>query len=337
MTDCAFDVSGFGFSGVPGVIIGHNARIAWGFTNLTTDVTDLYLEKVEGDSYWRDGALVPLEERTETIRGRGRGRRRAAHPLHGQRTHPLGRQRRLRCDRRPIPSPALTGVAAAARIGPRGRVRRQPEVDGAAAGHGGGIHLRAEPRAVLRGLPRGSRAVRRAGAEPRLCRRRRQHRLPDARQAPDPRGGRRLDAAAGLGFDLRVAGLHPLRRAAVLAQSRRRLHRHRQQRRRQRRLSLPPHPRLGLRMACRAHRRPPAAEVRDGQAHGRRHARHPGRQRVRDGQGAGSGLYGRLHRPPRTGCRSRPAALVGRAEHRRIRCRGLRERAVGPARARISS
>jgi penicillin amidase len=65
--DCAYNVAGFGFSGVPGVIIGHNGRIAWGFTNLTTDVTDLYLEKVEGDSYWRDGALVPLEVRTETL------------------------------------------------------------------------------------------------------------------------------------------------------------------------------------------------------------------------------------------------------------------------------
>lgn len=65
--ECAFDVAGFGFSGVPGVIIGHNDRIAWGFTNLTTDVTDLYLEKVEGDQYWRDGELVPLEVRTETL------------------------------------------------------------------------------------------------------------------------------------------------------------------------------------------------------------------------------------------------------------------------------
>ena len=69
--DCAFDVAGFGFSGVPGVIIGHNDRIAWGFTNLTTDVTDLYLEKVDGDSYWRDGALVPLEVRTETLKVAG--------------------------------------------------------------------------------------------------------------------------------------------------------------------------------------------------------------------------------------------------------------------------
>lgn len=65
--ECGFDVAGFGFSGVPGVVIGHNADIAWGFTNLTTDVTDLYVEKVEGDEYWRDGALVPLDVRTETI------------------------------------------------------------------------------------------------------------------------------------------------------------------------------------------------------------------------------------------------------------------------------
>ena len=64
---CPFEVSGFSFSGVPGVVIGHNSRVAWGFTNLTTDVTDLYLEKVQDGQYWRDGQLVPLEERTEII------------------------------------------------------------------------------------------------------------------------------------------------------------------------------------------------------------------------------------------------------------------------------
>lgn len=69
--ECPFDVAGFSFSGLPGVIIGHNDRIAWGFTNLTTDVTDLYLEKVQGDSYWYDGALVPLETRTETFQVAG--------------------------------------------------------------------------------------------------------------------------------------------------------------------------------------------------------------------------------------------------------------------------
>lgn len=65
--DCPFDVGGFSFSGLPGIVIGHNQTVAWGFTNLTTDVTDLYIERVEGDEYWRDGALVPLEESTETI------------------------------------------------------------------------------------------------------------------------------------------------------------------------------------------------------------------------------------------------------------------------------
>lgn len=68
---CAFDVTGFGFAGMPGVIIGHNADIAWGFTNLTTDVTDLYIESLEGDAYWRDGELVPLEIRTETLKVAG--------------------------------------------------------------------------------------------------------------------------------------------------------------------------------------------------------------------------------------------------------------------------
>lgn len=68
---CPFDVSGFGFSGVPGIIIGHNASIAWGFTNLTTDVVDLYIEKLEGDQYWRDGELVDLDIRTETLKVAG--------------------------------------------------------------------------------------------------------------------------------------------------------------------------------------------------------------------------------------------------------------------------
>ncbi len=64
---CPFNVGGFTFSGLPGVVIGHNAKVAWGFTNLTTDVADLYIEKIEGDSYWYDGELVPLETRTETV------------------------------------------------------------------------------------------------------------------------------------------------------------------------------------------------------------------------------------------------------------------------------
>ncbi|HSP75625.1 MAG TPA: penicillin acylase family protein [Cryobacterium sp.] len=64
---CPFDLAGFGFSGLPGIIIGHNAQVAWGFTNLGPDVADLYLEKVTGDSYEYDGVQKPLLARTETI------------------------------------------------------------------------------------------------------------------------------------------------------------------------------------------------------------------------------------------------------------------------------
>jgi penicillin amidase len=52
---------------MPGVIIGHNERIAWGLTNLGPDVADLYLERVEGDAYEFDGVMLPLTMHEETI------------------------------------------------------------------------------------------------------------------------------------------------------------------------------------------------------------------------------------------------------------------------------
>ncbi|HET6919620.1 MAG TPA: penicillin acylase family protein [Jiangellaceae bacterium] len=65
--ECPFEVDGFSFSGVPGVVIGHNDRIAWGFTDLRPDVTDLYLEKIDGDSYLVGDMMVPMDTREETI------------------------------------------------------------------------------------------------------------------------------------------------------------------------------------------------------------------------------------------------------------------------------
>jgi penicillin G amidase len=64
---CPFQVGGFSFSGVPGVIIGHNDRIAWGFSNLNPDVTDLYLERIDGDAYLVGDEMVPMDTREETI------------------------------------------------------------------------------------------------------------------------------------------------------------------------------------------------------------------------------------------------------------------------------
>jgi penicillin G amidase len=41
---CPYDVTGVTFPGVPGVVLGHNARIAWGVTNVEPDVQDLVIE-----------------------------------------------------------------------------------------------------------------------------------------------------------------------------------------------------------------------------------------------------------------------------------------------------
>lgn len=70
-TECPFDVTGFSFSGLPGVVIGHNDRVAWGFTNLGPDVTDLYVEQVEGDLYRVGEGWLPMDTRSETIRVAG--------------------------------------------------------------------------------------------------------------------------------------------------------------------------------------------------------------------------------------------------------------------------
>ena len=71
VTACPFDVAGFTFSGFPGVVIGHNARVAWGFTNLPADVTDLYLERVVAGRVEHDGAYEPVVTRPEVIKVRG--------------------------------------------------------------------------------------------------------------------------------------------------------------------------------------------------------------------------------------------------------------------------
>jgi penicillin amidase len=68
---CQYDVSGYTFAGMPGVVIGHNQNISWGMTNSGVDVTDLYLEKLSGDGYLYDGKTVPFTTRRETIKVAG--------------------------------------------------------------------------------------------------------------------------------------------------------------------------------------------------------------------------------------------------------------------------
>jgi penicillin G amidase len=70
----ALDVSGVAIPGVPGVVLGHNARLAWGATTAGYDVTDVYAETLTagGDAVMFRGRPVPLETIRERIEIKGR-------------------------------------------------------------------------------------------------------------------------------------------------------------------------------------------------------------------------------------------------------------------------
>ncbi|GIG19728.1 penicillin amidase [Cellulomonas chitinilytica] len=68
---CPYDVAGFANAGMPGVVIGHDAHLAWGLTNLGADVTDFFLERVDGDTTVVDDGTAPITQRQETIKVNG--------------------------------------------------------------------------------------------------------------------------------------------------------------------------------------------------------------------------------------------------------------------------
>ena len=71
---CPYDVAGVSFPGVPGVVLGHNARIAWGATNVDPDVQDLVIEQpdpADPTHYIADGESKPFDVRTEEIKVKG--------------------------------------------------------------------------------------------------------------------------------------------------------------------------------------------------------------------------------------------------------------------------
>ncbi len=76
----AFNVAGVSMPGVPGIILGRNEKVAWGVTNLMTDIVDLAMVRIDpahptryrvGDS-WREMAVdrveIPVRNRTPVIR-----------------------------------------------------------------------------------------------------------------------------------------------------------------------------------------------------------------------------------------------------------------------------
>ncbi len=67
-------VAGLTLPGVPGVVVGYNREIAWGFTNGMVDDMDFVVEAVDLDQtqYRLDSGWAPFTVRPETIRVRGR-------------------------------------------------------------------------------------------------------------------------------------------------------------------------------------------------------------------------------------------------------------------------
>ena len=67
------DIEGGTVAGSPFVIIGHNEKIAWGFTTTTADIEDLYIEKLDANDpnrYMVADASLPFRTRQETIKVR---------------------------------------------------------------------------------------------------------------------------------------------------------------------------------------------------------------------------------------------------------------------------
>jgi penicillin amidase len=70
------DVTGFTLPGLPWILVGRNAHVAWGFTNLGADVQDIRVEHLRGSGAdlqfeQPDGTWSAVEHRTEHIIVRG--------------------------------------------------------------------------------------------------------------------------------------------------------------------------------------------------------------------------------------------------------------------------
>jgi penicillin amidase len=75
LTAPGWNVTGYTLPGTPLVIIGHNDRIAWGFTNSNADVQDLYAESFDPShpsQYRANGTWLTAGVRSEVIHVRGK-------------------------------------------------------------------------------------------------------------------------------------------------------------------------------------------------------------------------------------------------------------------------
>jgi acyl-homoserine lactone acylase PvdQ len=75
MQSPGYQVAGVALPGVPFVLIGHNADLAWGLTTVTADTQDLFIERISDDGNGvvrSDGRVEPIQRRREQIAVKGR-------------------------------------------------------------------------------------------------------------------------------------------------------------------------------------------------------------------------------------------------------------------------
>jgi penicillin amidase len=75
LTAPGLHVAGVALPGVPLVLIGHNADLAWGFTTVNADTQDLFVERLSADGKGVErpnGASEPIAARTQRIGVKGR-------------------------------------------------------------------------------------------------------------------------------------------------------------------------------------------------------------------------------------------------------------------------
>ena len=68
------ELAGATLPGVPGVVLGHNGQIAWGFTNAGFDTQDLFIERIDPDDparYLTPAGSAPFARREEVIEVKG--------------------------------------------------------------------------------------------------------------------------------------------------------------------------------------------------------------------------------------------------------------------------
>ena len=222
---------GASIPGLPGISLGQNNDVAFAFTNVMADVEDLFVERIEDESYEFQGEQRPLEivEELISIRGQDQPERHEVRLTHHG----------------PIVNEAL-GADDEQPLALRWAALDEPSITHA---HVGVLEPTSGPELVelLRSVTmpvsnlvwadrHGSIGYKLVGRDPEA-----EGRLPRPAEA-------RLDRG------VRVGRLDPLRRAARAGRSRRGVHRHRQQPGRRRRLSPPHHQRLARRLSRRADR-----------------------------------------------------------------------------------